>query len=259
MASIYQQDEDLKLIETYANIHDVVQNLPDSLYSKHQLAELREVTEKLGRDLKLYLSKDRDSKEIETMISTAIEEVKNRRKFFGLYEVVPYFEKKETNFLKALHKKALDSSILEVLSSEGVIKLEKEKKKSIKRSIWLGTELEMYAVLGSIEIPSEFSFSEEIIDKISKECVRILYSRIKNEREKYLRHLLRLLDFKHKVGIYHLDPDLWRFFVVIEADRLLDIRGEFIHDLIELSILIEKLRELGEEIAVGKKRPRKNG
>ncbi len=61
-----------------------------------------------------------------------------------------------------------------------------------------------------------------------------------------------MLDLKHKAGIYHLDQDLWRFFVVIEADRLLDIRGEFVHDLIELSTLFEKLRKLGEEVTVEK-------
>lgn len=240
---------DYKLIEEFANCYDVVRNMPHFLYSKNQLNELKETTEQIGRDLRHHLSRVKDPLEVEEMISTAINNIENRRKSFGLNEVIPYFRRKEISFLTRLHKKALDASILLVLKNEGMLKMTREKEENIKSRIWLGIELKMYAMLGGIEIPDESTFSYEILEKISKECVNILYSRIKDEREKYLRHILNILDFKHKVALYNLDPDLWRFFTIIEAVRLLDVSGEFVHDLIELSILFEKLEKIEKEVS----------
>ncbi len=243
------KDDDIKLVEEFSNCYDVVKNLPKFLYSQYNLGDLGEVTEQIGKDLKQHLSDKIELKEVERVISDSIEEIETRRKVFGLYEVVPYFRRKEIDFLVNLHKKALDISILVVLSAEGVISLQKEKEESIKEKIWLGIELKMYAMLGGIEIPDESTFSDEIIEKISKECVNILYSRIKDDREKYLRHLLSVLDFKQKVAIYDLDEDLWRFFTIIEAVRLLDVTGEFVHDLIELSELLVKLDVIEREVS----------
>ncbi|MFQ6051827.1 MAG: hypothetical protein ACE5K4_09060 [Candidatus Hydrothermarchaeota archaeon] len=241
-------DEDMKLVEEFSNCYDVVKNLPKFLYAQYELGDLGEVTEEIGKDLKRHLSEKIDSKEVEKIISESIKEIETRRKVFGLYEVVPYFRRKEIDFLINLHKKALDVSILVVLNAEGIISLPKEKEESIKNKIWLGIELKMYAMLGGIEIPDASTFSNEIIGKISKECVNILYSRIKEDREKYLRHVLSVLDFKQKVALYDLDEDLWRFFVVIEAVRLLDVTGEFVHDLIELSELLMKLEVIEKEL-----------
>ncbi|MFQ6051508.1 MAG: hypothetical protein ACE5K4_07410 [Candidatus Hydrothermarchaeota archaeon] len=241
-------EEESKLVEEFANCYDVVKNMPNFLYAKYQLGNLKEETEKLGKDIEYHLSKGKDPREIEKLISGTIEEVETRRKVFGLYEVLPYFRRKEIDFLTRLHKKALDVSILVVLNREGLLKLNKEKEESIKNRIWLGLELKMFAMLGGVQIPEESSLPNEIIGKISEECVKTLYSKIKEEREKYLKYILNVLDFRHKVALYDLDPDLWRFFVVIEAVRLLDVSGEFVHDLIELSILLQKLEKIEEEI-----------
>ncbi len=238
-----------QLVEDFANCYDVVRNMPHFLYSNYQLAELREITEQIGTDLKHHLSKVKDPLEVEEMISNAINDIETRRKVFGLNEVIPFFRNKEINFLTRLHKKALDVSILLVLKNEGMLRITKDKEENIKSRIWLGIELKMYAMLGGIEIPDESTFPNEIIEKISKECVNILYSRIKDEREKYLRHILNVLDFSRKAALYNLDSDLWRFFTVIEAVRLLDVSGEFVHDLIELSILFDKLEKIEKEVS----------
>ncbi len=240
--------EDLKLVEEFANCYDVVKSMPSFLYAQYQLGNLREETEKLGKDIEYHLSKEKDPKDVVKLISDAIEEIETRRKVFGLYEVLPFFRRKEIDFLMRLHKRALDVSILVVLNREGVLRINKEKEESIKNRIWLGLELRMFAMLGGIQIPDESSFPNEIIAKISEECVSTLYSKIKEEREKYLKYMLNVLDFRHRVALYDLDSDLWRFFTVIEAVRLLDISGEFVHDLIELSILFEKLEKIEEEI-----------
>ncbi len=239
-----------ELVEEFANCHDVISSMPQFLYARYELGDLKEVTEQLEKDLKHHLSKDRELEEMEIdkIVMDVLKEIERRREDFGRYEVVPYFRRKEINFLMKLHKQTLDVAILTVLCSEGVIEIPKEKEEEIKNRIWLGLELRMYAMLGGIQIPEESTFSDELIEKISKECVEILYTKIKEEREKYLRHILSVLDFKHKVSLYNLDSDLWRFFTVIEAVRLLEVSGEFVHDLIELSELLRKIEEVEKEI-----------
>ncbi len=173
-----------------------------------------------------------------------------RREDFGAYEVVPYFNRKALFKLVRLHRQALDTAIISVLCREGILKIFKEDEESLKSKIWLGLELEMFSMLGGIQVIDDEIFSREMIKKISKECVHLLYSKIqgnsfiKKERERLLRQILSVHDFKHKVAFYDLDQDLWRFFTVIEAERLLGVSGEFVHDLIELSVLLKKLKVL---------------
>ncbi|MFQ6051113.1 MAG: hypothetical protein ACE5K4_05425 [Candidatus Hydrothermarchaeota archaeon] len=248
MVKVELSKVDQELVEEFANCNDVINNMPQFLYARYELGDLKEVTKQLEKDLKHHLSKNRKLEEIDQIISDTVKEIKKRREDFGRYEVVPYFRRKEINFLMKLHKQTLDVAILTVLCREGVINIPKEKEEEIKNRIWLGLELRMYAMLGGIQIPEESTFSDELIEKISKECVEILYSKIKEEREKYLRHILSVLDFKHKVSLYNLDSDLWRFFTVIEAVRLLNVSGEFVHDLIELSELLKKMEEVEREI-----------
>ncbi|MFQ6051212.1 MAG: hypothetical protein ACE5K4_05920 [Candidatus Hydrothermarchaeota archaeon] len=242
--------EQLQLIEEYANCFDVVVNLPEFLYAKYQLKDLNTLIRKIGKDLRIHLSTGRNSKEIEKRISEAIEDVRLRREDFGAYEVVPYFSRKILFKLLKLHRKALDTAIISVLCREGILKIFKEDADSIKSKIWLGLELDMFSMLGGIQVINDEIFTREIIEKISKECVHALYQKIqrgsfiKKEKERLLRQILGMYDFKHKVGFYGLDQDLWRFFTVIEAKRLLGVNGEFVHDLIELSVLLRKLEIL---------------
>ncbi len=245
-----------QLIEEFANCYDVVTSMPKFLYRKYQLGDLKLTVVQIGRDLKRYLSTNRDWKDAENIISNHASEIKRRRQDFGQYEVLPYFNRKILISLMELHKKALDEAILTVLSYEDILKIHGEELENIKKNIWLGLELDTYSMLGGIEITDDV-FSYDLVEKISKECVKILYSQleefekeenIKVKREILLRQILEVIDLKRKISIYNLDEDLWRFFTVIEAVRLLDVTGEFVHDLIELSILLRKIEGIEEEI-----------
>ncbi|MFQ6051414.1 MAG: hypothetical protein ACE5K4_06935 [Candidatus Hydrothermarchaeota archaeon] len=224
-----------QLIKEYSNCYDVVENMPNFLYARYQLGDLRETTEKIGYDLKIYLSNARDRKMVEKMISDSINETRKRRENFGRHEVAPYFKRNVINYLMKLHREALDVAILTVLCREGILKIPKEEEELIKKRIWLGLELKMFAMLGGIQLPKESDIPDEIVEKISKECVQILYSRIKDEKDRLLKYILDVLDLREKASLYELDQDLWHFFTTIEAVRLLDVNGEFVHDLIKLS------------------------
>ncbi len=250
--------EELKLIEDFANCFDVVKNMPKFLYARYQLGNLKEETRQVGKDLIHYLSNDMDIKKIEEIISNSIEEIKMRREDFGQYEVAPYFRKKMLYFLMKIHRQALDTAILTVLGKKGILKMLKEEEKSIRSKIWAGLDLDVFSMLGGIQILDEVTFSDDIVEEISKECVQTLYSQIENEqrtdslvkeeKERLLWYILSVFDFKHKVAYYNLDKDLWRFFTIIEAVRLLDVSGEFVHDLIELSELVDKLEKIEKVI-----------
>ncbi len=227
-----------QLIKEYSNCHDVVENLPNFLYARYQLGDLREVTEKIGNDLKTYLSSGRNNKMVNKIISDSLKDIKRRREDFGEFEVVPYFRRNVVHYLMKLHREALDVAILTVLSREDILKISKEEEESIKNRILLGLELKMFAMLGGIQLPDETEIPDDIIEMISIECVQILCSRIREEIDRYLEDIVDVLDLKKKIIFYDLDQDLWHFFTTIEAVRLLDINGEFVYDLIELSEFI---------------------
>ncbi len=246
-----------KLVEEFANCYDVVIYMPKFLYARYQLGGLDIVLKQIGRDLMNYLSRNHEEIEVKNIFTSSIEEIRFRREAFGQFEVFPYFNIRMLNSLIKLHSQALDIAILTVLGREGLLRIYREDVKSIKNKIWAGLELNVYSMLGGIEIV-DYVQSVEIAKDISDECVQILYSELKesvgnsfvnSEKEVILRQILSVLDLKQRIVFYGLDQDLWRFFTVIESVRLLGVTGEFVHDLIELSILLKKLEELEEEIS----------
>lgn len=239
---------ELRIISEFANCYDVVENMPKFIYSPRIIRDFSSKLKEIEKDLMEFLSKKINKKYVERLLKDNIEIVKKKRMNFGRYEVIPYFRRREIEHLTKLHRQTLDVAILDVLSREGIINLPLEERETIKNRIWLGLELKTFAMLGGLHIPDETTFSDEIIEKISEECVENLYRKIVEERKKYLKHIITVLDFRYKIEKYDLDPDLWQYFTVIEAVRLLGLTGEFVYDFIKLSELIQKMEGIEYKI-----------